>query len=116
MKAPPYSTFALIRALAGPIVWAAHFFLLYLTEAIACTDQRLTAGTIRAMGVLVTVAALALSLGLLLLARARPEASAFAAETQQHFAFATPLLLLSMIAIIWTSMPLLLVPACVPAA
>jgi len=106
----------IVLALSGPLVWAAHFFVLYLTEAFACAGQPTPAGMVPWIGAIATAAAL-FALGLLALGIPKPlTAQANAADaTAASFAFATPLTLLSMIAIMWTSIPLILMPACLPA-
>ena len=115
MMTQPRSILELMKALAGPIIWAAHFFLLYLVEAFACTSQGAT-GVVRWTGLAATAAAL----GVLALLYLRSTRVLYApgegvAQNQALTAFARPLILLSMVAILWTSAVLLLLPACAPA-
>ncbi len=116
MKTQPRSILELMKALAGPIIWAAHFFLLYLVEAFACTGQGASTGVVRWTGLAATAAAL----GVLALLSLRSTRVLYApgegaAQNQPLSAFARPLILLSMVAILWTSAVLLLLPACAPA-
>jgi hypothetical protein len=114
MTAQPHSMRAIIGALAGPIVWAGHFFFLYLMEAFACTSQGASASAVRGTGIAATAAALGV-LALLSLRSARVSHEPEAVRPESTFAFAGALTLLSMVAIVWTSAPLFLLPACVPA-
>jgi len=103
-----------IMALNGPIVWAAHFFFLYLADALACSGPGLASETIRWIGATATVVALALTFLSLRIARATCGRGSRTAEAEQHFSFAPPLIVLSMVAILWTSIPLLVLPTCAP--
>jgi hypothetical protein len=107
----------IVLALSGPLIWAAHFFVLYLTEAFACAGGETTpTAMVRWIGAIATAAAL-FALGPLVLGIPKPLTAQVDAPdaTAASFAFATPLNLLSMIAIVWTSIPLILMPACLPA-
>ena len=116
MKAQPRSVFELMKALAGPIVWAAHFFLLYLVEAFACTGQGASASAVHSIGIAATATALGvLALLSLRTNRALHAPGEGAAQNQPLSTFARPLILLSTVAILWTSAALLLLPACAPA-
>jgi hypothetical protein len=100
----------LLIAFAGPIVWAGHFFGVYLTEALHCPAQVPPAqATVRSIGVALTVLALAAMLAFAI--RHHRDARA-----GRSFAlgFAFPLTLLSALAVFWTSVPLFLLPACAP--
>jgi hypothetical protein len=106
---------AIIKALAGPIVWAAHFFFLYLVEAFLCPAGGAFTGAIRWAGIAATAAALSL-LALLALSSARAsDGLSDGTAKEGPLAFARPLTLLSMVAVAWTSAPLFVLPACVPA-
>jgi hypothetical protein len=102
----------LLVALFGPIVWSMHFFALYLMQALLCTTLEATA-PVYEIGVGVTIAAL---VALLTFAVRRHQGSqAIAASVDARelmFAFAGPLTALSILAVLWTSVPLFLLPAC----
>ena len=109
----PDSVIDLVKPLTGPIVWAAHFFFLYLTEAFACAGSSLPAEAVRWSGLVATTTALAALA--LYLARLYPfRQQDRTAQAEAAFIFGAPLALLSMVAILWTAMPLLLFPACAP--
>jgi hypothetical protein len=57
-KARPLSD--LLIALAGPIVWAAHFFFIYSMEAIICTRAAAPSHAMRWIGIAATVTAIGL--------------------------------------------------------
>jgi hypothetical protein len=99
----------LILALAPPMVWAAHFFGVYLTEALLCTTKGEAAhGSVLLTGILLT----AVAIGLLLGSHARLRA--FGKNLHGALKFAGPLALLSLLAVVWTSLPLFLLSACTP--
>lgn len=100
----------LLLAVAGPIVWAAHFFGLYLAEALLCPAQG-SAPQPGASGIGAALTALALAAMLAVAIRHRRQARAAHCAA---LAFALPLTLLSAVGVLWTSLPLLLLPACAP--
>jgi hypothetical protein len=101
----------LLFAFAGPIVWAGHFFGVYLTEALLCSGQvSITHATVRSIGAGLTVSALAA----MLIFAMRHRRNCRAADPSAALGFALPLTLLSALAVVWTSLPLWLVPACTP--
>lgn len=107
----PDSVIDLVKALTGPIVWSAHFFLLYLAEAFACAGSNLPTEAVRWSGWVATITALAALA--LYLARVYPfRQNDRTAQVEAAFSFGGPLALLSMVAILWTAIPLLLLPAC----
>jgi hypothetical protein len=107
----------LVFAMTGPIVWAAHFFTLYLAEAFACSAQSPgTSGTVRWIGGAATLVAIVAVALFALRIPAPARATDGPSHTVSAFAFAVPLTLLSILAILWSSMPLFLLPACRPAA
>jgi hypothetical protein len=95
----------LLLALAGAIVWAAHFFGVYLAQALLCAHRNPTIQTpVSLVGALLTVLALA---------------AMFAFAIRQHrgasdaaLFFALPLTAVSAVGVVWTSLPLFLLPAC----
>ena len=116
MSAQPRPMSDLLLALGGPMVWATHFFGLYLTEALLCSAPAPSAGAqIRWIGAGLTFIALA---GLVAFAlRHRHDFHPFtgnATGTSAALSFAGPLTLLSILAVLWTSLPLFLLPACTP--
>jgi phosphatidylserine synthase len=109
----PDSVIYLLKALAGPSVWAAHFFFLYLTEAFACAGSSSPTEALRWSGLAATLAALAvLALYLTRVYKFRQQDRT--AQVEAAFIFSAPLALLSMVATLWTAIPLLLLPACAP--
>jgi hypothetical protein len=99
-------------ALLGPSIWAGHFMLVYALEAVLCTTPGPSTDTVvRIAGMLLTGAALTTLLALLVWQRRRSRA-----VIAHHLAisgpFITPLTLLSILAIAWTSLPLFTLPAC----
>lgn len=99
----------LLLAFAGPIVWAGHFFGVYLNEAVLCPTQG--AAPVRAVGAMLTVSALAIVVA----AAVHHRGNGPAAADSDALAFAFPLTLLSGLAVLWTSVPLFLLPACATA-
>ena len=102
-------------ALAGPIVWFVHFVGLYLAEAFLCIAPGPATGTnLRVAGAGLTLLVLTTLLASFIrgahVARQRQHATAAGAQ----FPFAGPLTLLSILAVLWTSVPMFLLPACVP--
>ena len=116
MTARRDSMIEIVKALAGPMVWAAHFFFLYLVEAFACAAHGVSTGAVRWVGISATAVALG-ALALLALGSTRASSSPREGTVQDGSpaALARPRILLSMVAIVWTSAPLLLLPACMPA-
>ncbi len=107
----PDSVIDLVKVLIGPIVWAAHFFFLYLTEAFACAGSNSLTDAMRWSGLAATLAALAVLA--LYFTRVRPlRHQDRTARAEPAFNFGAPLALLSMVATLWTAIPLLLLPAC----
>jgi hypothetical protein len=103
MRARAYTVGEALLGLIGPIVWAAHFFSLYLAESFLCVSTE--AGTsVRLTGGVLTIVAIAA----LLYARRRTEESAWASLVR-------PLIDLSIIAVVWTAIPLVVLHTCTPA-
>jgi hypothetical protein len=116
MSTQPRTMLHLIAVLSGPIVWALHFFSLYLIEALACTVAGTSAGTqVRTSGAVITALALAVLLGLAVRHRRgfrRSHGTANAADALERYA--ALLAVLSLVAVLWASIPLFVFPACVP--
>ncbi len=116
MNTQPRPMSDLVLALTGPIVWAAHFFFLYLAEAFLCSGQIPATGmAVRATGAAATVVALTALVLFALRSRTAGRSGSGSAQTGTALGFAVPLALLSMVAVLWSSVPLLLLPACAPA-
>ena len=114
MSAHPRPMSDLLLALTGPIVWAGHFFGLYLTEALLCSAPGpATGGQVRWIGAGLTVIALG---GLVAFAlRHRHDLHLFAGDAtgaSAALSLAGPLTIVSILAVLWTSIPLFLLPAC----
>jgi hypothetical protein len=99
-------------ALLGPSIWAAHFMLVYALEAVLCTTPAPSTDTVvRAVGMLLTGVALATLLAVLVWHRRRSR-RVVGHHLPVSGPFITPLILLSALAIAWTSLPLFTLPAC----
>jgi hypothetical protein len=103
MSARVHTVGQALFGLVGPIIWAAHFFSLYLAEAVLCVSADANA-SVRIAGVALTVATIAA----LLYARRRATRSPWAS-------FIRPLIDLSMLAVVWTAVPLVALQTCAPA-
>jgi hypothetical protein len=102
--------FDLMFALAGPIVWAVHFFGLYLAESFLCPPALSSASAIiRPFAVILTVIALMVLVWLRMNARAPAEMSS---GTSNPLSFQRPLVDISIVAVVWTSIPIFLIDAC----
>ena len=111
MSARPRPMVDLLFALAGPIVWAIHFFGLYLAEAFLCPPVLSTASVIiRPFAVALTVIVLMVLVGLRVNIRAPTEMPSGASDA---LSFKRPLVDLSIVAVVWTSIPVLLIGSCV---
>jgi hypothetical protein len=93
-----------LLALTGPMIWAAHFFEVYLAEAVLCSPSVSNANAVRVAGVTLTLIAV------LALLWARRRFGQGEART-----FARPLIDLSIVAVLLTAIPLALIAACSPA-
>lgn len=105
MTARPRQATRVLPWLAGPAVWALHFFAVYLAEAFLCVSPDAAATRqIQFIGIGLTVVAIA---GLIVIRR-RPWPSDPGSYTRS-------LADLSIVAVVWTAVPLLMLQACVPA-
>ena len=111
MNPRPRALTHLLVALTGPIVWAAHFFVLYLTEAFACGGGAAADAAVRWIGATATLGALS-TVAVWGAQRAFRRSKRLSLQEDAPLAFAAPLTLLSVVAILWSAMPLLLLPAC----
>lgn len=108
-KTAPFSDFVL--ALAGPIVWAAHFFIVYGLEAAVCARAESPAFTMRWIVAAATAAAVA-GLAALLIRRFRKQPSEPEAFRFLHKVFVY-LTLISIGAILAVAASTLRLSACV---
>ena len=114
MSAHPRPVSDLLFISFGPIVWAAHFFGLYLTEALLCSAPGpATGGQVRWIGAGLTVIALAVLMAFAVRSR---DAFGFSDDRRTRTgalsSFAGPMTIISTLAVVWTSIPLFLLPAC----
>ena len=110
MSARSRPMFDLLFAMAGPIVWAFHFFGLYLAEAFFCPPALSAAGAIiRPFAVVLTVVALMVLVWLRVSARAPAEMSSGPSDA---LSFQRPLVDISIVAVVWTTIPVFLIDSC----
>ena len=102
----PFSDF--IWLLAGPIVWAAHFFLVYGVEAVICT--RAASPSVAMRWIIVAATAVALGVLFVLVLRLMEEHEMPSAFLRQ---VPITLALISMAAIAGAAISGLSLPACV---
>jgi len=105
---------AFLFMLAGPIIWAAHFLFIYSVNGIACARPALHgawAGLPVSSWIIVAAGLAALAAMALIHLRLRTRAPPIG-----HPGFlawlAGALSLLSAVAVVWETIPVLLVPAC----
>jgi hypothetical protein len=94
-----------IFALVGPMIWAAHFFGVYLAEAILCSPAVSAGSGVRVAGIFLTIGALVALLWVRLI---------FARGSSSPFA--RPLVDLAIVAVVLTAIPILIVEGCSPPA
>lgn len=105
----------LLRIFAGPGIWFAHFVMLYGAEALICTPPIASSRAIVWAGLAATAVALtALGAFALMLWRERVPDEAPHEHTGAAFLRGAPLLLavLSILAVIWTALPIGALAAC----
>jgi hypothetical protein len=132
MVARAFERDSLFTLTVGPMVWAAHFLIVYITAAIACAhgafdDEVLGIPIVQAIGGVATLTALALVLDGLVLSWRRwrgrpfdgesaplpPHDGADVVSRRRFMAYASVLLSgISLIAIVWQSLPLLFFASC----
>jgi hypothetical protein len=110
MRHRPRPMLDLIFAMAGPIVWAIHFFGLYLAEAFLCPPA-VSGGSaiVPPFAAILTLMALAALIGLRVNSPTPAEASG---RNSSALSFMRPLLDISIVAVLWTSIPLFLIETC----
>lgn len=104
-----------LRWFGGPIVWAAHFLLVYASESLICSRGGGAGGHLLVVG-----AASAAAVAVLLAVIVNSDRRARAAQDRPGERFmdhvAVTLGFLGLIAVLWTALPATLVPACSPPA
>ena len=114
MSARPRPMFDLLFAMAGPMVWAVHFFGLYLAESFLCPPSFSAAGAIiRPFAAVLTVMAL---MALVWLRLNTPAPAENSSTTANALPFQRPLVDISIVAVVWTSIPVFLIGACAGSA
>lgn len=103
MTARPRTTASALIGLIGPIIWAAHFFSVYLAESLLCSSTEADK-LVRLAGGILTIAAVSA----LLWARSRSLDSEWTWLIR-------PLIDISIVAVIWTAIPLFTLQACMQA-
>ena len=100
--------------LAGPLVWFAHFTILYGAEALICMSPQSTGRLMAWIGSVATLVALATLALVAALLRTRLAPNQ---DTRLSFLQSAALLtaLLSALGVIWTAFPVAILPVCVPA-
>lgn len=109
----PFTAF--LRALAGPIVWAAHFFAIYIAEALVCTAASPTSSAMRMTTLLLTLLALLALAAIIVSARqafADPGKTTEGRDRDFLPAATLSLALISCLAVIWTAAPAFFLPVC----
>jgi len=110
-RVTPRPVLDLVFAMAGPIVWAMHFFALYLAEAFLCPPAVSTGSAIvRPFAAILTVMALAALIALRVRSSTPSEPPG---ETSGALSFKRPVVDISILAVLWTSIPLFLIESCV---
>jgi hypothetical protein len=108
-------TLTVLRWLAGPLVWAAHFLLVYASESLFCTRGGGGAAHL-------AVIALATAMGLAVILAATlwnwwrtsmTPASALAGATFMDYAGAL-LGVLGMLGLLWSALPSAILASCMP--
>ncbi len=102
MKAGANSSREALLVLVGPVIWAVHFFAVYLAEAILCSlNDPYYATIVRALGLLLSL----IATSLLIWVRVRWPRDIWPSVSR-------PLIDLSIVAIVLSSIPLLVLRAC----
>jgi hypothetical protein len=105
VKTGAHSSREALLLLIGPLVWAAHFFAVYLVEAILCSLNGSGYGTIvLAVGLLLSI----VTVSFLIWMRLRSRRDIWPSVSR-------PLIDLSIVAVVLSSIPPLLLRACQPA-
>ena len=104
--------------LYGPIIWAAHFFLLYGTASFLCTPEASREDEVRLIALALTALALLVLFGLStwqFIGYRRPRGNDRAGNVVSFLQMTSIALAgLAIIGVMWTGAGAILVPACVP--
>ena len=105
--------------LAGPAIWAVHFFVLYASEGFLCAAGPLAAAdAVRLISLTATtiaVAALLVFLGWQGPRGWRRQRAA-AIDAVAYRDISMGLAVMALLAVIWSALPAILLPVCTPAA
>jgi hypothetical protein len=114
-RSRPLSDF--IQILTGPVIWFAHFIVLYGAEALICTPPFEQPSTMMWISAASTLGAIG-ALGAFATFAVRRPSDTSRTRSAATFLRAASLLLalLSAIAVIWVALPTLVLPVCAPAA
>jgi hypothetical protein len=104
--------------LAGPLVWAAHFFSVYGADALICTGPGAASRgeEVLPVAAVLTVAAMVGLLGILGRQFAISRQARQTSKTLFWRDAPTALAALAGLAVLWAALPALLLPACSPSA
>jgi hypothetical protein len=108
----------LLQLFAGPVIWFAHFTVVYGAEALLCTPPASSPRIMIWLGAAATIAALAALAAFAAALVRRPAAEPVDQHTGAAFLHRAALLLalLSAIAVIWVFFPIAVLRACTTAA
>ena len=102
----------LLRVFIPPVLWFAHFGVLYGAEALVCTPPAANRHALIWIGAIATIATFAALAWFAVLTRRRPSAD----RTDEHTAFlrgvALLLALLAALGVVWTVFPVAVLPVC----
>jgi hypothetical protein len=114
IKGRPVSDF--LWLMIGPIIWAAHLFLSYGIETMVCVFADSSFEIARALVLMTTVAALFAMAFAVRLRGVSLNALLFLEPAERKFApfLGGALLVLSAIAVLWTTFPAVVLRACHP--
>lgn len=106
---------ALLQMLTAPVIWFAHFVVLYGTEALVCTPSLANPGAMTWITIVATLAALG-ALGAFAVHLMRNPARTVPADGAATLLHVASLLLalLSALAVIWVALPTMILPVCAP--
>jgi hypothetical protein len=115
MQARPIAFLTLARWLAGPLVWATHFLMVYGSESLLCGVRD---GTVRHLTLVLVATAVALAALLAVTAVNWRCTAAPPDDPARGFMdwLAVALGLAGLLAVTWTALPAGLLPACLPPA
>ena len=111
------SVIRLIAWMFGPMVWAAHFFVLYGIASFGCTPPDPTRqGAVRVIFSALSVLALSALIGFLVwrpFGARRPDADYLNEDIRDFLrAIANALAALAIVGVVWTAIAASLIPAC----